>query len=60
VLLIGFELLTYWQIVKDRKYPIGFNVMGIVEASRSKLFSLLPDAYVDGVPVSRSNFVGLT
>jgi len=28
MLLKSFELLAYWQIVKDRRYPIGFNVKG--------------------------------
>ena len=34
---IDFELLVYWQIVKDRRYPIGFNKEAVCAATRSRV-----------------------
>jgi len=33
MLFSGFELLAYWQIVKDRRYPIGFNEGALYDGS---------------------------
>lgn len=60
MLLTSFELLAYWQIVKDRKCPIGLNVRGCgVEVSRQGFCSLLPDAYVDGVSMGGRDVIAL-